>query len=206
MAARQIQILAGSASAVAAVMLGLAGCAAASHPTANDVPRPASQTASAGPASQAATQAGTAVRLASPLIRCADPLGAGAAPAAAGGIRGTTGQARQLATLGGNVSPAPPATPRQGTLRRVGVIHLSHPGLVMLCVPVNAHCPRGFRIVYPKEFSGHRPPVLLPYRVVCITRFPLRSLPPEPRLTPMPARTMPLRTLPPHTMPPQAAG
>ena len=38
-------------------------------------------------------------------------------------------------------------------------------------------------------------------RAACIPRFPLRTLPPEPRLTPVPVVTRPL-----HTMLPQAAG
>jgi hypothetical protein len=199
MAARQMQILAGSASGVAAVMLGLGGCTAASHPTANDVPRPASRAVAAGHASQAAAQPGSAARLASPLIKCADPVGAGAAQPAAGGV--TTGQARQMATLGGNVSPAPLATASQATLRQVGVVHLSQPGLVILCGPAVVHCPPGFRAIYPRAPSGGRPPELLPRLVACVARFPLRSLPPQPQLTPVPVVTRPL-----HTMPPQGAG
>ena len=165
MTARQMRVLAGSASALAAVVLALAGCAAASHPTANDVPRPVSQAA-------AAARAGTAVRLAAPLAKCADLLGAGRALGGAGGAPGATDQA----------------------------------GLVMLCEPVILHCPHGFRAISPRDLSGRRPPGLLRYRMVCIARFPLRTLPPEPRLTPMPDHTMPLNTLPPHTMPTQAAG
>ena len=86
MTARQMRVLAGSASALAAVVLALAGCAAASHPTANDVPRPVSQAA-------AAARAGTAVRLAAPLAKCADLLGAGRALGGAGGAPGATDQA-----------------------------------------------------------------------------------------------------------------
>ena len=111
-----------------------------------------------------------------------------------------------MATLGGSVSPAPLATLSRGTLRQVGVVHLRKHGLMMLCGSVTVHCPPGFRTFYPRDSSGHQLPVLLPYRMVCIARFPLRSLPPAPRFTPMPARTMPLHTLPPRTMPPQAAG
>jgi hypothetical protein len=192
MAARQTKILAGSVSAVAAVMLGLAGCAAASHPTANGVPRPASQTA-AGHASQA----GTPVRLAAPLIKCADPVGAGAAPPAADGVRGTTGQARQKAAVGGSASPIPLASGSRATLRQVGVVHPGQPGLVMLCGPAVVHCPPGFRAIYPRARSGGRPPELMPYRLVCVARFPLRSLPPEPQPTPVPAVTRPLHTMPP---------
>jgi len=165
MTARQMRVLAGSASALAAVVLALAGCAAASHPTANDVRRPVSRAA-------AAARAGTAVRLAAPLAKCADLLGAGRALGGAGGAPGATDQA----------------------------------GLVMLCEPVILHCPHGFRAISPGDLSGRRPPGLLRYRMVCIARFPLRTLPPEPRLTPMPDHTMPLNTLPPHTMPTQAAG
>jgi hypothetical protein len=197
MAAREMQILAGSASAVTAVMLCLAGCAAASHPTANDVPRSASH-ATAGHASQAAAHAKTAVRLASPFIKCAYPIGAGGAKSAAGGVRDTTGQARQMATLGGNVSPAPLATPSRATLRQVGVAIRSQPGLLVRCRPVIVHCPPGYRAMYPRVRSGG-PPVLPPYRVACIAPVPLRS--PEPQFTPVPAVTRPL-----HTMPPQAAG
>jgi len=198
MAARQMRILAGSASAVAAVMLALAGCAAASHPTANEVPRPASQTAAAGHASQAARQAGAAVRLASPRLKCADPVAAGRAPGGGGGARGTTGQVRQMTTLGGNVSPAPLATPGRATVQQAGVVHLTQPGLVVLCGPVTGHCPPGFRTVFHRAIASGRPPVLLPRMVACI-RFTAGTSP-EPQLSPLPVVTRPL-----HTMPPQAA-
>jgi hypothetical protein len=197
MTARQMRVLAGSAGALAAAVLALAGCAAASHLTASDVPRPASQ---------AAARAGTAVRLGSPLAKCADLLGPGNALGGAGGAEGTTGQARQMAALAGSTSPAPLATLGRATPRRLGVVQLSQYGLVMLCEPVILHCPHGFRAIYPRDLSGGRPRALLRYRMVCITRFPLRSLPPAPRLTPMPEHTMPLNTLPPRSMPPQAAG
>jgi len=180
-------------------VLALAGCAAAGHPTASEVPRPVSQGAGAA-------RAGTAGRLAAPLAKCADQLGAARALEGAGGAPGATGQARQLAAPGGSASPMPLATPGRATLRQPGVVELSPYGLVMLCEPVILHCPRGFRAIYPSDLSGRRPPGLLRYRMVCITRFPRRTLSPEPRLTPMPDYTMPLNTLPPRTMPPQAAG
>jgi hypothetical protein len=190
-----MRILAGSASAVAAVMLTLAGCAAAGPPTADTMPRPASQTA-AGHARQAATQAGTAVRLASPRLKCADPVAAGRAPGGAGGARGTTGQARQMTTLGGSVSPAPVATASRGTVQ-AGVVHLSQPGVVVLCGPVTGHCPPGYRAIYPRVRSGGRPPELLPFRLACVAPVPLHTMPPD-QFTPVPVVTRPL-----HTMPPQ---
>jgi hypothetical protein len=73
MAARQVRVLAGSASALAAVMLALAGCAAAGHLAAATVPRPASQSAATGHASLQ-TASGTAVRRASRLLKCVDPV------------------------------------------------------------------------------------------------------------------------------------
>jgi hypothetical protein len=196
MAARQVQILAGSASAVTAVMLGLAGCAAASHATANDVPRPASQTAAAaGHAS-----AGAAVRLASPLAKCAEPVAPGGAVGGAGSAPGTGGQARQPAALGGSAPPVPLATASRVAVRQMGAVNLSQPGLVVMCGPASVHCPLGFRALYRRALSGHRRPVL-PYVAACIARFPAGTLPPKPRLSPVPLRTRPL-----HTMPPQAAG
>lgn len=196
MAARQMQILAGSASVMTAVILGLAGCAAASHPTAGTMRRSASQT-TAGHASQAAVRAATAARRASPLLKCADPVAPGRA---AGGTRTATGRSGQVAADAGSASPVPVATAGRATIRQIGVVNLSQPGLVMLCGPVIVHCPRGFRAIYRRDLSGRRPRVLLPYVAVCL-RFPLRTLRPEPQLTPVPVVTRPL-----HTMPPQGAG
>jgi hypothetical protein len=103
-----------------------------------------------------------------------------------------------MTTLGGNVSPAPPATSGEATLRQVGVIHLSQPGLLVRCRPVIVHCPPGYRVLYPRLRSGGRPPELVPYRLDCVARFPLRTLPPEPLRTAAPYRTPPLRTQPPQ--------
>jgi hypothetical protein len=202
MTARQAPLLAGSASAMAAVVLGLAGCAAASHPTANTRPRPASATAAAAHSSrQSAAGPATVVRRASTLLKCADPAAPGGAPPAAGGMRASgpaaTAPAARAAALGGSASPIPVPTTARATLRQVGVVNLSQPGLVVLCGPVPVHCPPGFRAVYRRDLSGRRPRVLLPYMAACIARFRVGTLPPEPRLTPVPVRTLPLRTMPP---------
>lgn len=191
MTARQLPVLAGPAGALAAVTLALAGCTAVGHRTAGDMPRPASQTAAAAghTSPRTAARPGTAVRLASPMVKCADPLGAGGARPAAGGGRAAIGPAAQVAAEGS-------ATASRVMVRRVGVVSLSPRGLVMLCGPVAGHCPPGFRIVYREAISG-RPPRLLPRLAGCAARFPLRSLPPEPRVIPEPLRTPPLPTMPP---------
>jgi hypothetical protein len=198
-----MRLLAGWASALAVVPFGLAGCAAASHPAADTVPRPASQTVAAGSTSpQTAARARTAVRLAAPLLKCADPVAPGRALGSGYGARAATGQASQMAALGGSASPIPLATAGQATVRQVGVVNLSQPGLVVLCGPVNVHCPPGFGKLYLMTRSaGPRPRSLLPYPAVCVARFRGHPMPPEPQLTPVPVATRPL-----HTMPPQAAG
>jgi len=188
MAARQVRVLAGSASALAAVMLALAGCAAAGHLAAATVPRPASGHASP----QTAAGAGTAVRLASPLLKCAGPVHPSRAQRAGGSA--ASGPAAQTVAHGGSALPLPLATASQVTARQVGVAILSRPGLVVLCGPA-AHCPPGSRAVYPRARSGRRPRVMPPFVVACYTRG---TPAPEPRLTPGPYRTPPLRTVPPR--------
>jgi hypothetical protein len=192
MAARQVRVLAGSASALATVALALAGCAAAGHPAAATMPRPASQKAAAGQAGP--HTAANAARLASPLLKCADPVAPGHALGSAGGVR--------AAAQGGTASPIPLATAGRVTLRQLGVVNLSQPGLVVLCGPATAHCPPGFRKFYlGTRPPGRRPRLSLPYPAICVARFHGHPLPSEPPLTPVPLRTRPL-----HTMPPQPAG
>jgi hypothetical protein len=193
MAARQVRVLAGSASALAALMLALGGCAAAGHLTANAMPHPASQTAAGHTSPRTAGRAVTVVRQVSPLLKCADPVALGRAQRV-GGAPAAAGPAAQTAAHGGSASPIPLATTGQVT-REVGVASRSQPGLVMLCGPA-AHCPPGFRGIYPRARSG-RPPVLLPRRVACVPRFRPGTPPPEPLVTPEPYRTPPLRTMPP---------
>jgi hypothetical protein len=203
MTAKQAQIRAGSASALAAVVFGLVGCAAASHPTANAMPRPASQTAAAAHASPlAAARPGTAVRLASPLLKCADPAVPGRARPAAGGVRAAAGPPGPPAVQGGSASPGPIQASGQATLRQVGVVNLSQPPAPVLCRRVIiVRCPPGYRAIYRKiRAAGRRPQVLLPYVAACVARFPGRSLP-EPLPAPVPIQTMPMRN-----MPPQRAG
>jgi hypothetical protein len=196
MAARQVRVLAGSASALASVMLALAGCAAAAHPAAATVPRPASQTAATGHASpQTAAGAGTAVRLASPPLRCADPVLPSRAQRT-GGSAAASGPAAQPVAHGGSASPLPLAPAGRVTVRQVGVVSLSRPGLVVLCGPAVVHCPPGFRALYRKLLPGRRPPVLMPYVAECIARHPVVT-PSGPRPNPAPVRTAPLHTMPP---------
>ncbi|HEY6277596.1 MAG TPA: hypothetical protein VIX86_14815 [Streptosporangiaceae bacterium] len=202
MTAKQVRILAGSASALAAVVIGLAGCAAAtSHSTAAARPRPASETAAAARATPlTAARPRTAVRLAAPLLKCADPVAAGRALPGASGVH-ASGPAEVGPAQDASASPVPVATVGQATLRQVGVVNLSHP-FEVLCGPVTVRCPPGFRKLYRRTgLSGRRARVLIPEFAICVARFREFPPPPEPRLTPQP-----LRTLPPHTMPPQAAG
>jgi hypothetical protein len=193
MTARQMRILAGSASAMTAAILSLAGCAAASHTTANDVPWPASQTATAGghTSPQTSARAATAVRQASALLKCADPVAPGRA-GRAGSARAATGTARD-----GSASPIPQATVGRITVRQVGVAIRSQPGLVVLCASAVVHCPPGYRVLYRKIFSGFRPRVRLPYVTVCIPRYPMGTPSAGPRVNPPPVRTPPLHTMPP---------
>jgi hypothetical protein len=192
MAARQARVLAGSASALAALMLALAGCAAAGHPAAATVPRPAGQTAAGRASPQTAARAATSVRLASPLLKCAYPVAPGPAQRA-GGASAASAPAAQTVAHGGSASPIPLATAGQVTAPQVGVAIRSQPGLVVLCGPA-AHCPPGSRAIYPRVRSGRRPRVLPPFVVAC---YPPGTPSPEPRLTPEPFRTPPLRTMPP---------
>ncbi len=75
MAAQQVRVLAGPASALAAVMLGPAGCVPGGQLAAGTV----------GPASsRTAARAGTAVRLATPLLESAGPEAPGRAQRAGG--------------------------------------------------------------------------------------------------------------------------
>ncbi len=198
MAAQQVRVFAGSASALAAVALALAGCAAAGHQAAATAPRPASQTAASGYAGpQTAARAATASRLASVLLKCADPVAPGRVLGSAGGVRSAAGPDARAAAGGGSASPSPAATVGRVMVRQVGMIKLSRPGLVVVCGPAAVHCPPGYRILYRTTLSGRGPRALLPYVAVCIGRFRISTLPPEPRLTPLPARTMPLHTMPP---------
>jgi len=167
MAARQVRVLAGSASALAAVMLALAGCAAAAHPAAATVPRPASQAGVTGHASlQTATR--TAVQRASSLLKCVDPVSP--RRASRGPVQvGVASLSRPgLVVLCGRVVHCPPGFraiyPRARSSRRP----LVQPAFDEACIP--------------RAPGGTPPPEPLvtpqPYRTP-----PLRTMPPQPPRT-----------------------